>query len=227
MNNKLILSSRISEDKFREILRLFCIDVEAGKVSEIIHVSRPTINKIFDKIRILIAQNCEQNNLLGKSEIELDESYFKAKQNGAIRKLSAKEKIPIFGIKKYEGKVYTQIIKNCSITEIIPIIRQQADKELISSSNVFKTYDSLADYSCKKHYRIKHSENEIALHKNHSGEIEKFWRLFKVRLNRFRGIHKHKFYYHLKECEFRYNNRNKNLYVCMLKLIKKNPIKLS
>ncbi len=224
MNNKYIFRSRISEAKFREILRLFCIDVEAGKVSEITRVSRPTINKIFDKIRALIAQDCDQNNLLGKGEIELDESHFKAKQNGAIRKRSTKEKIPVFGILKYEGKVYTQIIKNCSITEIIPIIGQ---KESVSGINGFKTYDGLADYGGKKHYRIKYNENEIVLRKNHIDGIENFWGLCKVRLTRFRGIHKHKFYYHLKECEFRYNNRDKNLYTYLLKLTKNNPLKLS
>ncbi|MGC4130418.1 MAG: IS1595 family transposase, partial [Bergeyella sp.] len=36
-----------------------------------------------------------------------------------------------------------------------------------------------------------------------------------------------KFYYHLKECEFRYNNRSKNLYIYLTKLIKNNPLKLS
>ena len=30
-----------------------------------------------------------------------------------------------------------------------------------------------------------------------------------------------------KECEFRYNNRNKNLYICLMKMIKNNPLKLS
>jgi len=46
MRNKYIFRSRISEKKFREILRLFCLDIEAIKVAEITHISRPTINKI-------------------------------------------------------------------------------------------------------------------------------------------------------------------------------------
>ena len=39
--------SRISEKKFREILRLFLLDIEASKVSEITKISRTTINKIL------------------------------------------------------------------------------------------------------------------------------------------------------------------------------------
>ena len=56
---------------------------------------------------------------------------------------------------------------------------------------------------------------------NHINGIENFWGLCKVRLAKFRGFHKHKFYYHIKGGEFRYNNRNKSLYICLMKIIKK------
>ena len=46
---------------------------------------------------------------------------------------------------------------------------------------------------------------------NNINGIENFWGLCKVRLAKFRGLHKHKFYYHIKGGEFRYNNRNKSL----------------
>ncbi len=47
MKNKYINHAKISEAKFRQILNLFCIDIEASKVAEIFQVSRPTINKFF------------------------------------------------------------------------------------------------------------------------------------------------------------------------------------
>jgi len=88
----------------------------------------------------------------------------------------------------------------------------------------------LANYGYKKHYRVKHNENEFAKGHNHINGIENFWGLCKVRLSRFRGVHKHKFYLHLKECEFRYNFRkesHKEMYKYLLKIIRKNPLKLS
>ncbi len=51
MNNKYIYRSKISERKFREILRCFCFDLEAKKVAELTNISRPTINKIYHQIR--------------------------------------------------------------------------------------------------------------------------------------------------------------------------------
>ena len=193
MYNKYIFRSRISEKKFREILRLFCLDIEASKVAAIAGISRPTINKLFDKFRELIALECERCSPLKRGEIELDESYFGAKRVRGKRGRGAKGKIPVFGMLKRGGSVYTQIVKNCSMNEIMPIIMQQADLDAVVYTDGFKSYDGLADYGYKRHYRIKHSHNEFAVGRNHINGIENFWGLCKVRLNRFRGIHKHKF----------------------------------
>ena len=113
------------------------------------------------------------------------------------------------------------------MTEIMPIIQEKALKESTLYTDGFKTYDGLVDYGYKRHYRVKHSQNEFANGHNHINGIENFWGLCKVRLTRFRGIHKHKFYLHLKECEGRYNNRQKNLYLELLIMIKNKPLKVS
>ena len=54
---------------------------------------------------------------------------------------------------KRDGKVYTQIVKNCSASELIPILFQYS--ELDSStiySDCWKAYDGLVDYGAKAHY---------------------------------------------------------------------------
>ena len=113
------------------------------------------------------------------------------------------------------------------MSEIVPIIEAKADKEATIYTDGFKTYGGLADFGYKKHYRIKHGENEFAKGHNHINGIENFWGLCKVQLGKFRGIHKHKFYLHLKECEFRYNFREKNMYLYLFEVIKNNPLRLS
>jgi transposase len=109
----------------------------------------------------------------------------------------------------------------------MPIIRGKADTGAIIYTDGFKTYDGMADFGYKKHYRVKHGENEFADGHNYINGIENFWGLCKVRLARFRGVHKHTFYLHIKECEFRYNYRNKNIYLFLLKNLRKLPLKLS
>jgi len=103
---------------------------------------------------------------------------------------------------KRGDKVYTKIVKNCSLSEIMPVIKGKANEQAIIYTNGFRTYDGLADYGYKKYYRVKHGENEFVKEHSHINGIENSWRLCKVRLSKFRGIHKHKFYLHLKECEF-------------------------
>ena len=77
--NRYYKRSHISERKFREILRCFCLDITATKTAELTNVSRPTVNKIYKKIRQRIKQICDYEFPL-KGEIEVDESYFGAKR---------------------------------------------------------------------------------------------------------------------------------------------------
>ena len=100
---------------------------------------------------------------------------------------------------KRDGKVYTQIVKNCSASELIPILSQYS--ELDSStiySDCWKAYDGLVDYGAKAHYRVKHSKNEFANGKNHINGIENFWGYAKHRLSKFKGIKKENFRFILK-----------------------------
>ena len=60
MKNKYIYRSRISEKKFREILKYFTEDIEATKIANLTGISRISINKILKNIRILMASECEK-----------------------------------------------------------------------------------------------------------------------------------------------------------------------
>ena len=229
MKNKYIVRSRISQKKFREILKYFAEDIEATKIANLTGISRISINKILKNIRILMASECEKISKFS-GEIEIDESYFGAKRVRGKRGRGAANKTPVFGMLKRDGKVYTQIVKNCSASELIPILSQYS--ELDSStiySDCWKAYDGLVDYAALAHYRVKHSKNEFANGKNHINGIENFWGYAKHRLAKFKGIKKENFLLHLKECEFRYNTKTtqENLYQKLLKLIRENPLNLS
>ncbi|MWV63017.1 IS1595 family transposase [Helicobacter saguini] len=201
MKNGFIIRSRISEAKFREILWHFCLDIEAVKIAKICKISRNSLNKIFKEIRKLMAKECEKISQL-KGEIEVDESYFGPKRVKGKKGRGASKKTPVFGMLKRNGKVYTQIVKNCSKTELMPIITQfSALKDSIIYSDTWKSYDALVDYGALAHYRVKHSENEFANGKNHINGIENFWGYAKHRLAKFKGIKKENFYLHLKETE--------------------------
>ena len=224
MSNKYFFRGKISEEKFRRIVRLFCLDIEAKKSAELTNLNRSTVNNIYRKLRERIAELCEAESPFTNGEVELDESYFGARRVRGIRGRGARGKTPVFGMLKRGDKVYTQIVKNCSISELLPIIKGRTNTGAIIYSDGFKSYDGLVNYGYKRHYRVKHGENEFALGHNHINGIENFWGLCKVRLAKFRGVHRHTFYLHIKECEFRYNYRNQNLYLTLLKNLRKNKL---
>ena len=224
MSNKYFFRGKISEEKFRRIVRLFCLDIEAKKSAELTNLNRSTVNNIYRKLRERIAELCEAESPFTNGEVELDESYFGARRVRGIRGRGARGKTPVFGMLKRGDKVYTQIVKNCSISELLPIIKGRTDTGAIIYSDGFKSYDGLVNYGYKRHYRVKHRENEFALGHNHINGIENFWGLCKVRLAKFRGVHRHTFYLHIKECEFRDNYRNQNLYLTLLKNLRKNKL---
>jgi transposase len=88
--NKYAIRSKISEAKFREILKYFAADLTAKQIAILTKISRPTINKIFQKILEKIAEFCEKKSEKFFDEIEGDESYFPPKKSGrgAAKKIS-------------------------------------------------------------------------------------------------------------------------------------------
>jgi len=228
MINKYKKRSRISNKKFREIVKYFSLDVEANKIAVLTNISRNSINKIIKYIRTKIVEYSEKESPFISGEIEIDESYFGARRVRGVRGRGAQGKTIVFGLIKRGDKVYTQVVKNCSASELIPIIKSKVDCSSVIYTDSFKTYDGLVNFGYRKHYRVKHGNNEFATAKhNHINGIENFWGVAKTRLSKFRGIHKNTFYLHLKECEFRFNHRNQNLYKLLLTLLKTYTVKLS
>ena len=131
------------------------------------------------------------------------------------------------GLLKRNGNVYTQVVKNCSKKELEPLILKHTELGTVYSDK-WAAYDGLINYKVKEHHRINHGADEFA--SNHINEIESFWAYAKLRLSKFKGIKRQNFILHLKECEFRFNNRGKKgakLYKILLKMIRENPLSVN
>ena len=125
-------------------------------------------------------------------------------------------KTPVFGLLKRDGKVYIEIVENCSRNSLLPIIQGKILEGSTIHTDGWKAYDRLI-LNGYDHYRVYHSKNEFARGKCHVNGIESFWSFAKRRLAQFNGLAEQVFYLHLKECEFRFNNRKANLYAILLK----------
>jgi len=224
MKNKYYKRSRISEKKFRQIIKFFSIDLEAKKIAILTEVNIKTINKILFMVRKRIAELAEQESEFKSGEIEIDESFFGARRVRGKRGRGALGKTIVFGMKKRKGNVYTQIVKNCSAKELVPIIQRHTTPNTIVYSDEWKAYDGLVNFGYKKHYRVTHSKDVFANGRAHVNGIENFWGIAKTRLSKFRGMHKSTFYFHLKETEWRFNHRQDDLYMLLLKEFRRRPL---
>lgn len=221
--NKYANRSRISEAKFRQLVKLFSFDLEAAQIASLTKLNRNTVNRYLQSIRERIAEHCEDQSPLA-GVVEVDESYCGARRVKGKRGRGAYGKTIVFGILKRNGFVYTQIVPDVSRKTLQAIIRGRVETNSVIHSDAWKSYDGLVDLGYKKHYRVRHGDNEFASDNSHINGIESFWGYAKTRLARFRGIHKSTFYLHLKECEFRFNNRKKYLYFLLLKIIREKPL---
>jgi transposase-like protein len=222
--NRYYERSRISEYKFRLLVRYFALDLSASDVAELTGLTHKTVNTIFLKIRRRMAEDCERQSPFGSGEVEVDESYFGPRRVRGKRGRGASGKTIVFGLLKREGKVYTEVVPDCKKATLQAIIRGRVAPETVIHSDGWRGYDGLVDVGYAKHFRVEHGANEFARGTHHINGIESFWSYAKRRLQKFNGVPARTFNLHLKECEWRFNGKSKNLYQELLRLLRQHPL---
>ncbi len=134
-----------------------------------------------------------------------------------------KNKSPVVGLLKRNGKVFVEVVKDCSRKELLPVIKGQVMEDSTVYTNGWKAYDSLVREGYK-HHRVHHHKDEFARGKNHVNGIESFWSYVKFRMTKLRGVKKEKFVTHLLESAWRFNHKKKNIYLLLLKNLRDNPL---
>ena len=101
-------------------------------------------------------------------EVEVDESYFGPRRGRGKRGRGAGGKTPVIGLLNRGGKVFPEIVENCSKPARMPIIKGQVLAASTVYTDGWKSSDGLVP-SGYKHFRIHHPENQFARGKNHRG----------------------------------------------------------
>ena len=140
MKNRYVERSRISEKKFREFLKLFAMDLEATKIAELSGLNRNTVNRFAKQIRVLMAEECEKEAAFN-GVVEVDEIFFGPKRVRGKRGRGAGAKTIVFGIFKRKGKVYTEIVSDCSKATLQGIIRGKVDAESVIHSDIYDCWN--------------------------------------------------------------------------------------
>ena len=207
--------SRLSQQKQVRLIEHFVAGTTARCAADLIGVNRNTAAYYFKRLREIITYELEQvSHEVFEGEIEVDESYFGGARKGN-RGRGAAGKVPVFGLLKRGGKVYTKIIADASGATLMPIIERKVIPDSIVYSDCWTGYNAL-DVSDFKHVRINHSKL-FANGRNHINGIENFWNQAKRHLRQFNGVPTAHFGLFLKECEWRFNNPAPQAQLALLK----------
>lgn len=195
-------------------------DLTAVQITQLAGLNRNTVNRLLAAPRPRMAEACEADSPFNGT-IEVDESHFGPRRVKGKAGRGAGKKTPAFGIFKRGGKVYTELVPDCSKAVPQREIRGKVSLDSVIHSDGWRGCDGRVDLGYQKRLRAGHGRNEFtakADHTNHINGIEGFWGHAKTRLARFRGMNPGTFLFHLKECEFRFNHRGQSLHHVLLKL---------
>jgi len=205
--------SRRSSGKQTRLIEFFVPGTTARTAAALVGVNKSTAAYYFLRRRMIISQALAEEMPLDGA-IEVDECYFGGRRKGK-RGRGAAGKVPVFGILKRGGCVYTQVLPNTQSHTLPDIMQDPIAPDSIAYTDTYRSYNVL-DVSEFKHYRMNHSKGFVKKHKHING-IENFWNQAKRHLRKFNGMPRQHFHLFLKECECRFNSPHPQRQVIQLK----------
>lgn len=220
--NKYYKRSKIPEWKFRSLVLCFARDLSATDTARLTGLTRKSVTTIFLKIRQRLAQECKRSSPLWAGRVELTEAHTCTRCICGKRGCGTNHGKPLFSLLEYDHHIYTEIIPDCKKAPLRAIIRGRPVDDIVLRNNGWHGYDGLVDFEYEKAFRVNKDCLEGDLYS--LNEIDSFWSFARHRLEKFNGITNRTFKLHLKECEWRFNKRDSNLYAEILDLLRQHPI---
>lgn len=200
---------RLTAVQWLGIIKLFELEVSVRKMASQMDLAYNTVYNAVKTMRLAIISHADDAEKLLAGEIELDESYFGGRRKGN-RGRGAAGKVPVFGILERNGKVQVTVVPNVTAQTLIGLTVKTVHRGSIVYTDKFGSYNSLM-FCGYRHLKIDHSKR-FSSGKVYINGLEGFWSWAKERLIKYHGISKNNFPLYLKELEFRYNNRNNDLF---------------
>ena len=207
---------RIAPKHWLWIIKCFELELSARKIASQIGLSYPTVLKAVTLIRLAIVAHSRDAEELLTGEIELDEAYFGGRRKGK-RGRGAFNKVPVFGILERNGTVAVTAVTDVSAETLLNHTVKMVRRGSIVYTDKFRSYDALM-FCGYKHMRIDHTKR-FSNGKVYINGLEGFWSYAKERLIKHHGVSKQKFPLYLKEMEFRYNNRHRNIFTLLVQYL--------
>ena len=213
VKNRYYKHSKLDEKRFRKILELFSRDITAVECARETGVNVRSVNSIYLKLRDRIAHWCESN---ASGTPGLHASRDKAESSdGSVSAYLDSESDGVVGIYLYlmDTQVYCALMKGKGLGEPAAI-----------EEGHWREYPVGVDVRRDMRLKVKNSTYETAHRMGDMERVESFSHVLRLRLIKFKGLRREKFYFHLKESEYRYNHRDEDLNSLLLAMLGETPI---
>lgn len=220
MRNHYFYGSHTSTEDFRRLLSAFCGNYTAAEVARETGRQRNTINSIFNKLRVRIAESLEAESPFSYTDLEGRRvgDYNRIKFIRGADAVGALDQM-IIGVFRPEVVTLDQIRGRLPKvwTEVLP----DKDSWTIKFLSVGKyRVVQIFTYEQALGYREIYDLNKIGI----NDFEDTFYEFFSRRLKHFNGITPRQRYLHLKENEWRFNHRDRSRYSALLKLLAERPL---
>ncbi len=171
--------------KILHLIELFCTDENALSASKITEASYATALSYYQNFRKLIAQQCEEQYHLHRTQESQYEEYL------YLEKSKRHDKKAIFDSHNFLTFAYGEHVYTI----------------LMPSLGVYKQQfleDNLEDVYTKEFSKFMRSSKIIKI-SEHDNAIKRFWYYFENFIMTFKGVSAEFFPYYLKEAEFKFN----------------------
>ncbi len=204
-----------------QLIKLFAEDNTAHAISLDLGISYNAAYKAISSLRFaILAQAIDAVQLLGP-ETGLHKHLNNKKLTGILKKKGS-EIIPVFGVLEKNGWVFIDLMQNINAESVFHF-NHNFHLKLVRHGSIIHT-DRYQKYTAL----ILCGDDSLPLDyiRKYPGitpEIEtsdgEFWKFARDRFKRYKGISPHRFPLYLKELEFRFNNRNKDLFELLVNYV--------
>ena len=203
---------------------MFVLGVPSYRCRRYLSVALKTAQRTYTTFRQAIYDRtmAQVHDMMLAGEIEMDESMYGGHRKGK-RGWGATGKHIVLGLYQRNGQVMTFPVPDRKTDTLIPLVFQHTRAGSLYYSDDWHAYTWL---SIKGDHVVVKKDRGMpkAKGRNHINGIEGFWSFSKRWLYQFRGIPRHHFHLYLKETEFRFNNRDEDLFLLISKLLTDNLV---
>jgi transposase len=218
--NRYFHRARLSERKFRELLRCFSTDVNASDSARLTGISVRSVNSLYLKIRRRMAADSERLSVFN----ELPDDSGGIVATSRVGALPAERPL-LFGIHRRNDDVYTELVPECASSILHDVLRGRLQLcDVFDPQDWVSRYDALADLSSGLYLRLQWTGSQFPSNTVSINRCEVFWGFARRRLAQFRGLHRHTFDLHLMETEYRFNHPRDQLYPSLLAMLRERPL---